>query len=494
MTKNSSEFKNPPLYLYNSLTRKKEEFKAFHPPNVSMYTCGPTVYDNLQIGNMRTYVLADVLRRILEFNGYKVRHVMNITDVGHLSGDNLGDSSQGEDRLERGAKREGQTAWDIAKKYEESFKEDAKKLQLQVDEYPRATDHIKEQIKLIEELEKNGYTYKISDGIYFDTSKFEQYGAPGDLDQIKEGARVEPNPEKKNPSDFALWKFSKEGKRDMEWNSPWGIGFPGWSIECSAMSMKCLTDAFAEGFNPSKFSTLDIHVGGEDLKQTHHPNEVAQSEGATGKKFVNYWVHGTFLLVDGGRMGKSLGNAYNMADIEEKGFYAKDLRYLFYTAHYKTPLNFTWDALEGAKKSLARLRKECPNVSERNRGNPKKGSPYLMNFFSAINDDLNMPRALAVVWELMENSSVEDSEKAILLSEFDKVLALDIYANEKESLEETSIPIESLPKDVRQKIADREDFRKQKKFAEADGIRKQIEDLGYQIKDTKDGVMVKRSN
>jgi len=486
-----------PLFLFNSLSRKKEEFKAVDPPGVSMYTCGPTVYDHIHIGNMRTYVLSDVLRRVLELNGYKVRHVMNITDVGHLSGDNLGDSSQGEDRLEKGAQREGLTAWDIAKKYEASFKEDMKKLNIRVDEFPRATDHVKEQIQLVEELEKNGYTYKTSDGIYFDTSKFENYGAPGDLDQIKEGARVEPNPEKKNPSDFALWKFSKvPGERHMEWDSPWGIGFPGWSIECSAMSMKCLTSVFENGFHPEKFKTIDIHVGGEDLKNTHHPNEIAQSEGVVHKKFVNYWIHGIFLLVNGGKMGKSLGNAYNMSDIENKGFTALDLRYLFYTAHYRSQLNFTWDALESAAKSLENLRKKKPaSLDERDaiRNDPAHaGQAYFQKFLQALNDDLNIPQGLAVMWEVLEDTSLEDKTKALLINEFDKVLGLNIYAGKDDNSHESYIPIESLPEDVQDKLRQREEYRKQRKFSEADSLRKQIEDMGYKVEDTKEGVLTSK--
>ncbi len=309
------------MKLYNSLSRKVEEFKSIKPKNVGVYTCGPTVYDYLTIGNWRTYVLGDLVLRTLKYLGYDVQYIMNITDVGHLTGDNLGDADVGEDRMEKSAKREGKSAWDVAKFYTEDFLDGFGKLNLlEPLQFSKATEHIKEQIKLVLAIEERGFTYQIDDGIYFDTQKYEsqgnKYGELSTLDKIKEGARVKANPQKKDPRDFALWKFSpKNKKRDMEWKSPWGVGFPGWHVECSAMSMKYLGKQF------------DIHVGGEDLRSTHHPNEIAQSEAATGKKpFVKYWIHGAFLQVDGGRMGKSLGNAYTLQDIEKKGFESLTLR------------------------------------------------------------------------------------------------------------------------------------------------------------------------
>jgi cysteinyl-tRNA synthetase len=315
------------LRIYNSLSKNEEVFKPHLPDTVGVYTCGPTVYDYVTIGNWRTYTLGDLLIRALRLNGYKPTYVMNITDVGHLTGDNLGDADTGEDRLEKASRREGKTAWEIAAFYTDDFLQGYKKLNLtQPKLFAKATDHITEQISLVEQLIARGFAYQISDGIYFDTLSYENagftYGELSNLQMIKEGVRVLINHEKKNPRDFALWKFStaKEGgeKRHMEWPSPWGVGFPGWHIECSAMSMKYLGAQFA------------IHVGGEDLKSTHHPNEIAQSQGATGLvPFVAYWMHGAFLQVDGGKMGKSLGNAYSLHDIESHGFSPLALRYFY---------------------------------------------------------------------------------------------------------------------------------------------------------------------
>ena len=302
------------LNLYNSLTRKIEEFKPLESDHVGVYTCGPTVYDYVTVGNWRTYMLGDLIVRTLVYNGYNVRYYMNITDVGHLTGDNSGDADTGEDRMEKAKKREGKNAYEIADFYAQDFKKGYARLNLsQPKAFLPATEHIPEQIALVQKLMDKGIGYKISDGIYFDTAAYEEqgfeYGELSNLDQIKAGARVDFNPEKRNIRDFALWKFSPTNeKRDMEWESPWGVGFPGWHIECSAMSMKYLGNQF------------DLHVGGEDLKSTHHPNEIAQSQGATGQApFVAYWLHGAFLQIDGGRMGKSLGNAYNLSDIDARG-------------------------------------------------------------------------------------------------------------------------------------------------------------------------------
>ncbi|MEK9184093.1 MAG: cysteine--tRNA ligase, partial [Patescibacteria group bacterium] len=341
------------MKLYNSLTRKIEDFKPINQPGVGIYVCGPTVYDYVTIGNWRTYALGDLLARTLEYSGYKVDYIMNITDVGHLTGDNLGDADIGEDRIEQAAKLEGKTAWDIAKFYTGDFLAGYKKLNLfQPKKFTKATDHIKEQIDLIKKIEARGFAYKTSDGIYFDVKNYEKagnkYGELSTLDKIKEGARIEMNPEKKDQRDFALWKFSPSAgkeKRQMEWDALWGKGFPGWHIECSAMSMKCLGEQF------------DVHLGGEDLKSVHHPNETAQSEAATGKKpFVKYWLHGAFLLVDGGRMGKSLGNAYTLRDVEKKGFDPMALKYFYLTGHYRKQLNFTWGALEAANNAYQKLK------------------------------------------------------------------------------------------------------------------------------------------
>ncbi len=339
------------MKLYNSLTRKIEDFEPINPPRVGLYACGPTVYDYVTIGNWRTYALGDLLARTLQYSNYQINYIMNITDVGHLIGDNLGDADIGEDRIEEAAKRESKTAWDIAKFYADDFFKGYKKLNLfQPEKFVKATDHIQEQIELVRKIENAGFTYKISDGIYFDIRAYEsagnKYGELSTLDDLKKGGRVKPNLEKKDPRDFALWKFSLfEEKRQMEWDSPWGKGFPGWHIECSAMSIKYLGEQF------------DIHLGGEDLKSVHHPNEIAQSEAATGKKpFVKYWLHGAFLLVDGGRMGKSLGNAYTLRDIGKKGFDPMALKYFYMTGHYRKQLNFTWEVLRAADIAYQKLK------------------------------------------------------------------------------------------------------------------------------------------
>lgn len=440
-----------------------------------MYTCGPTVYNYATIGNFRTYEMADLLLRTLKFNGYKVDYIMNLTDVGHLTGDNLGDADTGEDRMVKEAEKERKTAWEIASEYTDAFLSDFHKLDLlDPTKFVKATDHIEEQISLVKTLEEKGLTYKTSDGIYFDTVAYEKntgykYGELSNLDQIKEGARVEINPEKKNPRDFALWKFSPEGvKRDMEWDSPWGVGFPGWHVECSAMSMKYLGNTF------------DIHTGGEDLKSTHHPNEIAQSQGATGKKFVDYWVHGAFLTIDGGRMGKSLGNAYTISDIEKKGFSALDLRYFYLSGKYNEPLNFTWEALTASHNSLEKLKAQAVSLrsqDDRSALSPEKDAKitqYRNDFLMAINDDLNTPKALAAVWSML-GSNIPSADKYDLLMNFDEILGL--------KLSEVTFSKVQIPNDIQELIQKREGLRKEGKFDEADKIRDQIISRGFNIGD-----------
>lgn len=468
------------MRIYNSLTRQIEEFKPITAGKVGIYTCGPTIYDYATIGNFRTYTTADLLVRTLKFLNYDVHYVMNLTDVGHLSGDNEGDADTGVDRMEKGSKREGKTAWEIADFYGRAFLVDFEKMNFaKPQEFPKATDHIAEQIEIVRKLETHGFTYKTKDGIYFDTEKYEittgsHYGDLSDLDQIKEGARVAKNPEKKNPRDFALWKFSESpGERHMEWESPWGIGFPGWHIECSAMSMKYLGETF------------DIHVGGEDLKQTHHPNEIAQSEGATGKKFVNYWVHSKFLLVNSGRMGKSLGNAYTINDIEEKGFSPIALRYFYLTAHYRDKLNFTWEALESAQNALnnlgnivAELRNKLASATKRtslSEGKMQKVDGFRERFSAAISDDLKMPSALAVTWEVAK-SNIPEGDKLDLLLLFDEVLGL--------KLNEAQIKKVEITPEIQALIDRREQLRRDGNFKEADKIRDELVKIGVEIQDT----------
>ncbi len=457
------------MKLYNSLTRQIETFKPRQGNRVGVYTCGPTVYDTAHIGNFRTYTLADILIRTLRYLNYQVTYVMNLTDVGHLTGDNQGDPSVGEDRLEKGARREGLSAWDIANKYAQEFIDHMNQLNLTKPDYlVKATEHIEDQINLIKDLEKRGLTYRTSDGIYFDVQKFEslgyQYGQLSTLDQRKGGARVKLNPEKKDIRDFALWKFSpKNVKRQMEWDSPWGVGFPGWHIECSAMSMRYLGSQF------------DIHIGGEDLRSTHHPNEIAQSEGATGKKpFVRYWVHIAFLLVDGGRMGKSLGNAYTLNDLNQKGFDPLALRYFYLTGHYRKQENFTWQALEASAKALKRLRNFYQTLPQN--PSPPKDKTWLSRFRSALADDLNTPEALAVVWEVTKDDHLSNQDKSWLLTNFDQVLGLKLNQSPHTSLQK-------LPTHIQKLIQKRNQLRKAKRYQEADEIRLQLQQLGYELKD-----------
>ena len=462
------------MKLYNSLTREVEEFQPKQGKKVGMYTCGPTVYDTAHIGNFRTYTMADVLARTLEYLGYDLTYVMNLTDVGHLTGDNEGDPDRGEDRLEKGAKREGLSAWEIAEKYGQEFVEHMEWLNFRKPDYlVKATEHIEDQINLVKDLERRGLTYRTSDGIYFDVQEFEamgyKYGELSTLDQRKGGARVELNPEKKDIRDFALWKFSpKNEKRQMEWESPWGVGFPGWHLECSAMSMRYLGNQF------------EIHVGGEDLRSTHHPNEIAQSEGATDKHpFVRYWMHVAFLLVDGGRMGKSLGNAYTLNEIKERGFDPLAMRYFYLTGHYRKQQNFSWEALEAADKAWRKLKR----VFERGQEMKKpKDLNYQSKFKEAIEDDLNTPEALAVVWEMMKDEKLSEAEKRWLLKDFDRVLGLRLAEVERVEI----------PEEIQELARKRWELKQAKKYAEADELRAEIEKKGYEVRDEGERYVVVR--
>jgi cysteinyl-tRNA synthetase len=471
------------IYLTNSLTRKKEKFVPIEKGKATMYSCGPTVYQYVSIGNFRTYITADTLLRVLKFNGYKVSYVMNITDVGHLTGDNLGDADTGEDRMEKAARSEGKTARDIADYYTKVFLEDYEKLNLVKPEvFAKATDHINEQIALVKKLEDNGLTYKTSDGIYFDTKAYEkktgsEYGELSTMDKIKEGARVEANPEKKDARDFALWKFSETpGVRQMEWESPWGLGFPGWHIECSAMSMKYLGDHF------------DIHTGGEDLKQTHHPNEIAQAEGATGEKFVDYWIHTTFLKVDGKKMSKSLGNVYTVGDLQKKEYEPLALRYLYLTANYRDSLNFTWKSLESAQTTLLKLYETAKFLRSSktrtvlSKEKQKKVDEYSKEFNKAVNDDLNTPKALSVVWKAVK-SNIPSEDKYDLLMNFDEVLGLRIAEN---------AVAEEIPAEIKKLIEERNKLRDKGEFDKADKLRAELTKKGYQLDDTPEGVRIKK--
>lgn len=450
------------MRLYNSLSKEIEQFNPLNPDLVTMYNCGPTVYGIPHIGNFRTYTSGDFLHRALLFNDYKVKYIMNLTDVGHLTGDNAGDADTGEDRIEKSAAKEGKSALDIANNYIKLFIKDYEKLHLiKPLKFTRATEYIAEQIRLVQVLEERGYTYVTSDGIYFDTSKFEDYGKLSGYTRtgILEGARVAVNPEKKNPNDFALWKLSpSDVRRQQEWDSPWGIGFPGWHLECSAMSLAELGN------------TVDLHLGGEDLRMIHHQNEIAQSECATGKEFVRYWVHVSHLTIDGGRMGKSLGNGYILDDIEQKGFDPMALRYFYMTAHYRTPLNFTWEALTSAQNALKKL--YDLSKSYKRDENVPASQEYIMKFNDKISEDLNMPEALAVVWELIK-SELSEPEKLNTLIKLDEVLGFNI----SEHL------VFETPQTVIDLAKTRQQYRKSGIWDKADSLRKQIYEMGYEIED-----------
>jgi len=461
------------LKLYNTLTRKKEKFIPLNPPKVGMYTCGPTVYQKPHIGNWRTWVLGDLLLRTLDYLGYQVDYVINITDVGHLASD----ADTGEDKLAKAAQKERKTAWEVAEFYTKDFLKGFNELNLKEPKvFPKATDHIKEQIDLVKRIEQAGFTYRTTDGIYFDIQAYEKkgnrYGVLSPLDRIKEGARVEKNPEKKDPRDFALWKFSpRDQKRDMEWDSPWGKGFPGWHIECSAMSMRYLGEQF------------DLHLGGEDLISTHHPNEIAQSEAATGKKpFVRYWVHGAFLLVDGGKMSKSLGNVYTLDDIKKRGFEPLDLRYFYLTGHYRKQFNFTWEALKSAREARIRLWRLLADQSGKD--GDRKTTLFEKEFIKAIEDDLNLPQALAVVWRVAREKALSGREKKRIIFDFDRILGL--------RLEELVKSREKIPEKIKKLVQERDQLRKEGNWQKADRIRKEIEKAGFFLKDGPEGTRVSR--
>lgn len=451
------------IYLYNTLTRSKELFRPIHEGEVFMYHCGPTVYNYAHIGNLRAYVFADVLRKMFVFNDYAVKQVINITDVGHLTSD----EDEGEDKLEARARREGKTAKEIATYYTDAFLSDLALLNIDTKGtlFPKATEHIAEQIALIKALEEKNATYTTSDGVYFDTSTYEHYGQLGRLNiaGLKEGARVLKNPEKRNITDFALWKFSKpEEKRQQEWDSLWGVGFPGWHLECSAMSMKYLGPHF------------DIHTGGIDHIPVHHTNEIAQSETVTGERFVNYWMHTGFVNIEGEKMAKSGGNFVTLKTLKEKGYSPFSYRYSLLTADYKKTINFTWEALGGAQTALEKLYAAFVEYGEEV---GQVDTDYAEKFHSFINSDLDTPRAIALLWELVKDTALSPADKKATIVLFDEVLGLNI-ANQKQG---------EIPKEILKLAEEREQYRKNKEWQKSDELRAQIESLGYEIKDTDTG-------
>ena len=466
------------MRFYNTLTRSKEEFVPREKGKVSMYTCGLTVYDYPHIGNLRAFVFPDTLRRVLLRAGYEVRHIKNITDVGHMTADDVAQGDSGEDKMAKKALAEHKTPEEIARFYEDHFYQDEAAMHiLPAQFFPRATAHIPQMIRIIEELIANGHAYTANGNVFFDVTSFDRYGAlsGNTLDKLKVGARLEEHPDKRNPWDFALWLKAPEGHL-MHWPSPWSEGYPGWHIECSAMSQEYLGDSF------------DIHTGGEDNIFPHHEAEIAQSECATGKPFVRYWLHTRHILVDGVKMSKSKGNFYRLADIIEHGFSPSDLRVCFLGAHYRSQMNFTWEGLEQAhkiKESLLKTSVRVMTASVSDTG--LSAASWLARLVEACEDDLNTPLALTVAQELArETNSALDRNGSLnpdVRSTFEMILFLFGLEPEKE---------EKLPDEIRRLVEDRQTARANKDFAEADRLRDTILRAGYTIEDTPNGPQVNK--
>ena len=458
-----------PLAFYDNYTRTLRRFEPLQPAGpVGLYTCGPTVYDYQHIGNFRTFLFEDVLKRVLRWNGYAVRHVMNITDVGHLTSD----ADEGEDKMVKGAKRTGKTAWEIAQLYTEDFVENLARLHIEdAAILCRATDHIREQIEFIADLERKGYTYTTSDGVYFDTSKQDDYGylARLDIHGLEAGKRIEIG-EKRLPTDFALWKFTPVGEqRQMEWDSPWGRGFPGWHIECSAMAQKYLGDFF------------DIHCGGEDHIPVHHTNEIAQTEARVGTRLANFWMHGYFLLLNDAKMAKSDGEFLRVRSLIDRGYDPLVYRYLCLTAHYRTQMSFSWDAMDAAATALGRMRNGLFALAADPHARADPG--YVERFTNELNDDLNVPRALAVAWEVLRGDLPPPVKRATLLR-FDDVLGL--------GLAQWAPRQEIIPAAI-QALADaRLNARRAKQWAEADRLRAELAAAGWEMEDQAESYRLKK--
>lgn len=462
------------LRLYNTLTKKKEEFVPIDKENniVTIYTCGPTVYNYAHIGNMRTYIFMDTLRKILKYNGYKLNHVMNITDVGHLTSD----ADEGEDKMSKSAREQNKSVYEIAKIYTEAFFKDIHRLNISEPEHiVKATDHIKDMEEYVKEIIKNGYAYETSKGIYFDTSKLPTYGELSriKIDNQKAGARVDVDKEKKNPLDFALWiKAPKE--HIMKWDSFAGLCYPGWHIECSAMSRKYLGEKF------------DIHTGGVDHIPIHHENEIAQSKGATGKNPANIWMHVEFLLIDNGKMSKSLHNVYTLDDLEKRGIEPLAYRYFTYTSHYRNKLNFTWDGIKSCQVSLDRLRELVNSHKDLNNNvDDKVLKDFENRFIEAINDDLNMPVAISIVWELAKYS-VKSNKIYELIMKFDSILSLDLNKVKKDN---KNVEVSN---EILELLEQRKKARESKDYALSDTLRDKIKEKGYIVKDTKEGQEIEK--
>ena len=479
------------MRLYNTWSRCLENFQPFHPPLVGLYACGPTVYDYAHLGHLRKYVMDDVLIRTLRHAGYQVKFVQNITDVGHLTSD----ADTGQDKLEKGAQKYGKSVWDIARDFEAYFWKSMDLMgNIRPDISCRATEHISQQLQVVLELEKKGFTYVIADdGVYFDTSRLKNYGQLARLDStaLREGARVDMVPGKRQPTDFALWKFERPGEnRAMVWPSPWAKrSFPGWHIECSAMSIYYLGDQF------------DIHTGGIDHIPVHHTNEIAQAQAATGREpFVKYWVHHHFLMVDGQKMSKSLGNFYTIDDVIGKNYQPAALRLLFLTGHYRSEMNFTWQSLAGSQKAWERLANQVATLAiqvdqilltglksdeVKETALSPTGQEWRRKFFAMMENDLQTPEALTLVWEVVKLETLTSTEKYHLLLEFDEVLGLGLAKISGPTKPE--INLSQLPARVVNLVTQRQQARQNQNWIQADRLRQQIDQAGYQVIDTAEG-------
>lgn len=460
------------MKLYNTLTRQLEEFTPIEKKEVSLYTCGPTVYDFTHIGHIRAYVFNDTLRRMLEYAGYNAKHVMNVTDVGHLSDD----ADQGEDKMEKGARKYGKTVWDVAKFYTDFFFMSMDTMNnLRPKIVCKATDHVPEMIELVKTLIQKGHAYETKEAVYFDVFTFKEYGKlSGQKSEDKKDAvrnEVYVDPEKKHPADFALW-FKRIGKfkdHTMHWESPWGDGFPGWHIECSAMAMKYLGN------------TIDIHTGGIDHIPVHHENEIAQSEAASGVPFVHYWMHYHFLQVEGQKMSKSLGNFFTIEDITKRGIHPMAFRLLLLQSHYRQPMNFTWKAAEATNEAYNRLKAEIRNLKFKIKNDilnvipTEVGIQFQKSFITSVENDLQTPQALAVLF-IMLKSDLTAGEKLKLISDFDQVLGLDLLKDSK---------VDTIPEEVIALAEERKHAKEKKEYEKSDELRKRIEEKGYKIEDSK---------
>ena len=457
------------IKFYNTLTKQKDVFIPLDKETVRMYSCGPTVYKNATIGNMRTNIFQDVLRRVLRYNGYKLKHVMNITDVGHL----VSDGDEGEDKMLKSAREEHKSPLEIAEYYTKLFFKDLKALNIETPEVVcKATDHINEMIEYVKKLMANGYAYETSTAIYFDVSKLDTYGILSgiNLADQKSGARVEVDKEKKNPYDFALWIKAPENHL-MKWDSPWGPSYPGWHIECSAMGQKYLGEQF------------DIHTGGIDLIPTHHENEIAQSKGACGKIPARYWMHGEYLLINGGKMSKSLGNVYLLDDIVNRGYDPLVYRLFSYSCHYRNKLNFTWEGMDASAKSYERLKDGYQkHLVGEDEIEQEVIDEFENRFHMAINDDLNMPLAMSVVWEVVRYEQ-KSKKLADLLLKFDSVMGLQIDKRTEK---------EEIPEEILELVEQRKLARQERDYVKSDEIRDTLKEKGYEVKDTKDGMTVEK--